>query len=493
MIYYLLFLLLAAAFAVRVLANTLNFAWLWQIKEYRLDRLLVHLKETNEGRHFLINRSSVLFWLLFLSIPLSYFDSTKVFFLIAAAIIFVIDGIFILGQLKKRLLRRPVLTVRIIAIIFITVITVIVLLFTLPFSKAASLVFVDRLIFAAVSLFVFATFLATFFIKIFLVESAKRKILSMKNLTVIGVTGSFGKSLTKELIAALLEEKYKVLKTPRSVNTDLAIARLILSSLTARHEIFVVEMGAYKRSEIAAICDMVTPKIGVLTGINEQHLSLFGSLENTKKAKFELMEALPKDGLALVNGDDINVLSLIKKITVKTHVYKSTDIKVKAGPFAANLAGAAAVAESLGVPREKIKNSIKNSLSLLGLKISQKGATTIIDDSFNSNPAGFNVALSILKTFGGHKILVTAGIIELGAESYNIHKQLGQKIGTICDVVVLTSDNFAKPIGEGLINTKFNMKNFFVPKREDLTNIVKKNMQGKTVLLLEGRVPSELL
>ncbi len=489
MIYFLLFLLLAAAFALRVLVNTLAFVWLWQIKEYRLDRLFVHLKETNEGRRLMVNRSSALFWLLVVAIPLAYFDFSRPVFLVLATVVFLLDAKEILRQMSKKTVRRPAFTVRTILILALAFIAIFLLFVILPLPLPVSIVVVDRLIFAAVSLFVFATFLPTFFIKIFLVESAKRRIKSMKNLTVIGVTGSYGKSLTKELIATFLSEKYKVLKTPRSINTDLSIAKLILGSLSDKHEIFVVEMGAYKRGEIAALCDMVRPSIGVLTGINEQHLSLFGSLENTKKAKLELLKALPKDGLAVVNGDDVNVSSVIKEITVKTHVYKSTDIKAKAGPFAANLACAKIVSESLGVTREKIENSIKNSLPSLGLTVLQKGNTTILDDSFNTNPAGFDAALSILKTYHMRKILVTAGIIELGGESYRIHKQLGQKIGTICDTVVLTNDNFEKPIAEGLKKTKFDMRSLLMLKGEELVSVVKTLLKEKTVVLLEGRVP----
>ncbi|MBI2036265.1 hypothetical protein HYT17_01405 [Candidatus Microgenomates bacterium] len=492
MIYYLLFLLLAVSFIVRVLLNTLNFIWLWQIKEYRLDRLFVHLKETNEGRRLMVNRSSVLFWLLVAAVPLAYVNFTRPVFLVLATLVFLLNTKEILRQILKRTFRRPQFTLRATLISVLTFMTVFWLLIILPLPIPVSIVVIDRLIFITISLFVLATFLPVFFTKIFLVESAKRRIESMKNLTVIGVTGSYGKSLTKELIASFLAEKFTVLKTPRSVNTDLAIAKLILGSIAKEHQIFVVEMGAYKRGEIAKICDMVKPKIGVLTGINEQHLSLFGSLENTKEAKFELLAALPKDGLAIINGDDANVLSLVKKITVKTHVYKSTDIKVRIVPFGANLAAAAAVSKNLGVSKEKIKSSIKKSLPFLGLKILQKGNMTILDDSFNANPAGFNAALLVLKTYPGLKILVTAGIIELGGKSYDLHKQLGQKIGTICDVVILTSNNFAKPVSEGLMTTKFDMKNFLVPKREELLLAVKRCIKGKTVILLEGRIPLEL-
>ena len=144
-------------------------------------------------------------------------------------------------------------------------------------------------------------------VKGFLAARAKNKIRVQKDLKIIGITGSYGKTTMKEILATVLSVKYKVLKTPDSVNTPVGISRLILKDLTADKEIFIVEMGAYRRGEIKALCEIATPDIAVLTGINEAHLERFGSIENTIKAKFEIVENAKSDALIVLNNDNFFV------------------------------------------------------------------------------------------------------------------------------------------------------------------------------------------
>ena len=148
-----------------------------------------------------------------------------------------------------------------------------------------------------------------------LIKAAKRTRTSCKKLLVIGVTGSYGKTSTKEYLAAILSEKFNVLKTREHQNSEVGISECILNELNDRHEIFVVEMGAYNRGGIKLLCDIVQPKIGVLTGINEQHMATFGSQENIIKAKYELIESLPNDGAAFFNGDNTTFQESFLKTT----------------------------------------------------------------------------------------------------------------------------------------------------------------------------------
>jgi len=141
-------------------------------------------------------------------------------------------------------------------------------------------------------------------IKTYYVSKASTKLDHHQKLIVIGVTGSYGKTSTKEILHQILSTKYKVLKTPSSYNTAVGVANVVLKELKNDHEIFIVEMGAYKKGEIKKICELTKPHIGIITGLNEQHLDRFKTIENTLKAKTELIEALPSNSVIALNFDN---------------------------------------------------------------------------------------------------------------------------------------------------------------------------------------------
>jgi UDP-N-acetylmuramoyl-tripeptide--D-alanyl-D-alanine ligase len=145
------------------------------------------------------------------------------------------------------------------------------------------------------------------------IEKAAKLIEKQKKLIIIGVTGSYGKSATKDFIAEILGKKFKVLKTQGKNNTALGIANTIVKGLKNDTQVFVAEIGGYKRGEVKTVAEFIHPQIGVITGINNRYLSLFGSLENKKKANFELMQSLPKNGLAIFNGNNKDTKGLYKK------------------------------------------------------------------------------------------------------------------------------------------------------------------------------------
>ena len=136
------------------------------------------------------------------------------------------------------------------------------------------------------------------------VKDAKRRLETMPNLTVVGITGSYGKTSVKNFMAALLAVKYNVLMTPGSYNTTMGVVRTIREMLRPSHEIFIAEMGAKQSGDIKEICDLVHPTYGILTSIGEQHLETFGSVENIVATKFELVDAIPADGMAFLNYDN---------------------------------------------------------------------------------------------------------------------------------------------------------------------------------------------
>ena len=145
-------------------------------------------------------------------------------------------------------------------------------------------------------------------------NDAKRIIESNKNLIIIGVTGSFGKTSTKNYLAGILAEKYNVLVTPGNFNTLLGVIRTIREQLRPYHQVFIVEMGAKQRNDIKEICDLVHPTIGIVTAVGEMHLETFKSIENIQDTKFELINSLPANGLGIMNNDS-EYISNYKGIT----------------------------------------------------------------------------------------------------------------------------------------------------------------------------------
>jgi len=152
------------------------------------------------------------------------------------------------------------------------------------------------------------------------IEKAVEMVKNSKT-TFIGVTGSFGKSSVKELLCYILKKKYSVERTGGNRNTDIGVALDVQKKLTEKLDFFVCEMGAYKIGEIKDICEIVKPKYGILCGIGNQHIDLFGSMENLVKAKSELLQALPEDGIGVVNIDNAYKKQLVKDLDAKVLSY----------------------------------------------------------------------------------------------------------------------------------------------------------------------------
>ena len=225
-------------------------------------------------------------------------------------------------------------------------------------------------------------------IKIIL-NKARKKREKFKNLIVIGITGSYGKTSTKEFLFTFLSQKYRVLKTKANANTTMGVANTILKDLNQKHEIFICEIGAYKKGEIKKMCELVKLKIGILTGINEQHLSTFGSLENIIKAKNEILESSEikiKYNQLSLRTTDIRV--------EKEYVF----FKVNGIDFKVNLLGrhnidnillAASCAKKLGMSLEEISRAcLKIRPEQGGMKFLRKESPIVLDSSYSANPDG---------------------------------------------------------------------------------------------------------
>lgn len=354
------------------------------------------------------------------------------------------------------------------------------------------------------------------------INEAKKKIASLPNLTVIGITGSYGKTGTKYILERLLSEKYNVLMTPASYNTTMGVVKVVREQLSAAHDIFICEMGARSLGEIKEICDIVKPKYGIITSIGPCHLETFGSIENVVKTKFELCDALPDDGVIFLNADNehiakkndvakkavyyglenekaditANILSLSEKGTsfevVKDGASTKLSTKLLGEHNILNILGCVAVAKHLGVSDDALVLGAKriegapHRLSLI------KGADfCIIDDSFNSNPAGSSAALKVLSGFEGCKVIITPGMIELGEKQDEYNFELGKKAAAVCDFIFLVGEKQTRSIKEGVLSCGYEKERLVVFDRvEDAINTAKAlNVKERKVILIENDLP----
>lgn len=314
-------------------------------------------------------------------------------------------------------------------------------------------------------------------------NDAKRIIESHKGLIIIGVTGSFGKTSTKNYLAGVLAEKYNVLVTPGNYNTLLGVIRTIREQLRPYHQVFIVEMGAKQKNDIKEICDLVHPTIGIVTAVGEMHLETFKSVANIQDTKFELINSLPANGLGIINQDSEYIKSyngitspckVLRYAVNEEGDYKACGVEYGANGVSftlnngeaystrllgvgnlLNILASIAVANHLGVPANKQRNAIARLQPVehrLSMKVSN--GITVLDDAYNSNPQGARMALDVLKNFkvneGNKRIVITPGFVEMGARQAQANKELGRTIATSCDYAIVVNATNRDAIKSGI-------------------------------------------
>ncbi len=302
-------------------------------------------------------------------------------------------------------------------------------------------------------------------------RDTQRILNSMPGLKVVGITGSYGKTSTKHFLTRILAEKYEVLMTPGSFNTTMGVIRTVREYMKPYTEVFVCEMGAKQPGDIKEICDLVHPEIGVVTAVGPQHLESFGSIENVQRTKFELVDSLPSDGLAVVNDDFRyaasravdNVECVRYSVSAaEASQYFVSDIRYDSagtdftvhGPGlelalhtrllgecnVSNLFAAIIVALRLGVNTEQITRAV-DRIEPVEHRLRVKrtpGGVTILDDAYNSNPSGSVMALDVLSAMTtGKRIIVTPGMIELGEKQYELNEEFGRHIARSVDLAIV--------------------------------------------------------
>jgi len=318
------------------------------------------------------------------------------------------------------------------------------------------------------------------------------------NPTVIGITGSYGKTSTKEYLAHILNGRYRAYATPKSYNTLMGVCLAINDGLAndLSHDYFIVEMGAYMPGEIAAICDLVKPQISIVTAVGPQHLERFGSLENTARAKYEIVEALPPDGTAVFNWDDPLVRAMYERGYPENRVgvtWQNTDLAQQLRFHARNIRStvdglqfdildaetgeeqhittrlvgqhnvtnillAAAAARVLGMPLDEIALRVA-SLEPAEHRLQRRvlpGGVTVIDDAYSANPIGAQNALNVLSLYrNGRRVLITPGMVELGPLQDEENRKLGWQAAQVCTDIILVGAEQTRPIQQGVRQAAF--------------------------------------
>ena len=340
----------------------------------------------------------------------------------------------------------------------------------------------------------------------------------------IGITGSYGKTSVKEILSTILSQKYRVLATQKSYNTPLGIA-LSVKRLDSTHDIFIAEMGARNRGDIKELCDIVKPSIAVLTGVNNQHLESFKTIENTKDTKYELMESLSEKGEAFFSADNEGSLELYGRFGGKKHLAGlnretgaevfATDVKTsaKGTEFTLNFDGkepvkcvttllgehsvsnvclAAAVAQKVGLKPEEIRDGIARLTSIghrLELVPNNK-KIVIIDDSYNSNEDGIKAAMKVLDQFGGRKIVLTPGLIELGKIENVANYEFGKTLVSHADKFIVIGKHSAEMLIKGLLDGGANREDVIFAKTLNKGNaLLNEMLKEGDVVLFENDLP----
>lgn len=529
--------ILILSWFARTCKSVLFWIYLWQLKEYHIGRFLDHFR-TAKGKKIFFNTLFVAKAILLVLFAVGSTLFPVAFFLLF--ILYLTEFLLFIKNIAGRDLKMPKFTPKAVLLTGISFAVVIAYLFyAAQFLRIAEwgvfsfhLLAFDILLPFIVSLVVLAVQPLFVLARNNTLRRAREKMAQLKHVKVVGITGSYGKTSTKEFLTAILSSKYKVLSTKEHQNSEMGIAACILNDLNLKHEVFVVEMGAYKKGGIQLLCDMVKPRIGIVTGVNEQHLSLFGSLANLLSAEGgdELAQNLPLDGLMILNGDNEHCLELYKKINLRKRIYAakkialSADIwaeelemkkdfisfvaKTKQGEMAhfklnvlgghnvQNLLGAVLAARDLGMSLEEIAQAAKNiTQAQAGINL-KKGihGIDVIDSSYSSNPDGVFADLDYLNIFPSRKVIVMPCLIELGNASGQIHHQIGKKIAQVCDLAIITTKDKFEDIKKGAIQNGMAESNIvFSENPKDIFILIKTFTNSGDAVLLEGRVPNELI
>jgi len=359
-------------------------------------------------------------------------------------------------------------------------------------------------------------------------RQARRRLQSRPDLTVIGITGSYGKTSTKFILAELLRQKYNVYATPSSYNTPMGMCLAINEHLKPEHQALVLEYGIRYPGDMDELCDIAAPDTAVVTTVGVAHLETMGTQDNIAAEKGTLVERTAADGPAVLNVDDERVAAMAERTDgpvwlVSTEGHPEADITAAniqydtsgtsfdvtdntgtTASFQTQLLGrhnvlnvllAVAVGRSMGLRLRQMAHAAQRLEPVEHrLQLRKRGDVTIIDDAFNSNPVGARNAVEILSAMGnGRRVIVTPGMIELGDRQWDENEAFGRFIAEHnLDLVVLVGDEQTAPIQEGLADAQFpNDRVKVFSSLADAQDFLQTSLKAGDVVLYENDLPDQ--
>lgn len=359
------------------------------------------------------------------------------------------------------------------------------------------------------------------------IEEAKEKINASRPF-IVGITGSYGKSSTKDLLARVLQNCLgPTFWPPKGVNALMGNTRAIREDLQSLHQYVVIEMGAYKVGSIAKACRLTPPNAAIITGIGQAHLERFGSQENIEKAKSELADALCDGAILVCNGDSEGTRNIYQKhkTRVKSYLYgfdllrmgvdcQVTSFKITPeGTYfslrwlskdydgftpqfgracLSNIAAAFTLSCALGAD-PKLALATLGSIPAIDnrLNLSKEGPVTYLRDAYNSNPEGFKVALEVLRDLPfKRRLLMSPGMIEFGARQAEFNSDIACFAAKICDKVIIVGQINKKAILEGLERGGYSSENIFLcPTRKAAFIKLSELLESGDGVLIENDLP----
>lgn len=351
-------------------------------------------------------------------------------------------------------------------------------------------------------------------IKSFYLKKAKKK-LSKTKCKKIAITGSFGKTSTKNILKEILQSKFDVCATPKSYNTPMGVCKTILNDLKDTDDFFVVEFGARRKGDIEFLANFVGVDFGIITPIGKCHIESFKSVENIENTKYELCQE--SKNFVVFNGKSVSSKKLFERFSRQKYLtcqkgglayaknisssnsgsrfelvldeksyFCHTKLLGKANID--NIVTASAMAYLVGVDPTDIVDAIRKlSATPHRLELITGQVATVIDDSYNSNYDGFSQALDVLKSFGGRKIVVSPGMVELGKNQYQQNFEIAKKVASVADVFVIMNKTNKTALTDGAKNggAQILYANSRKEQKELLKNILKKG----DVVLFENDLP----
>lgn len=357
------------------------------------------------------------------------------------------------------------------------------------------------------------------------VKRAKVK-LQKAPLIKIGITGSYGKTSCKNILAELLKSRYVVIKTEGNYNTPMGIVKTVKSNenvlncadSSVKPIVFIAEMGARHKGDVTELASIVEPDYAIITGVGAQHTATFGSIEAVAKEKSELARYVRKKGGTVVyNGDNGYTLDMWRRYGGITVGFRDSDYTVnglKAGIFglkfnitdkhqndieltteligrhnAVNIALCSALAVELGVPPNEIKEAVKALKPVPHrLELKRLDGITVIDDGYNANYEGVLSAFETLAYFDGRKVVYAQGIVELGRRAKRVNTDVGRALSRVADVVILSGVN-ADYIAVGLSEGGYKGEIIRLRSMKEATDALPDILKYGDVVLFQNDIP----